>query len=71
MRVHNKTELKALIKEAIQNGSIYERFDNLTVLSHSGSHIADVLIEQSGMVILRSHPVEGKTDFEEIGNANQ
>jgi hypothetical protein len=60
LRVHNKTELKALIKEAIQNGTIYN-LDNRTVVSHKspGDHIADILIEKSGRIVLRSYPFMG------------
>lgn len=71
MRVHNKNELLALIKEAVQNGTIYEQFDNRTVVTHNGTHIADVLVERDGRIVLRSYPIFGQTDFQEIGHVSK
>lgn len=64
--VHNLMEAKALTLEAIQNGSGFE-LDGITYVSHDGAHIADVIIEASGMIVLRCYPIEGQTDFKEVG----
>ena len=69
MRVHNKVESKALIKEAVQNGSIYD-LDNVSVVTHSGKHVADILIEKQGAIVLRSYPIKGETLFEQVGSVN-
>lgn len=51
--VHNLMEAKALTKEAIHNGSIYE-LDNCTFVSHSGKFIATVHIYKDSEVVLKT-----------------
>jgi len=52
---HNFTELTALIKEAIQNGSIYDLDDTQWITHGTELHIADIYIGKDSEVVARTY----------------
>lgn len=52
---HNFTEVKALIKEAIEQGTIYDLDDTQWITHNSELHIADIYINKDREVIARTY----------------
>lgn len=69
MFAHNFNELKALVKEAIENGSIYD-LDNTEWLTHETEmHIADLYINKDREVIARTYNhTKGSTNHSTLGS---
>lgn len=61
---HNFNEVKALVNEAVLNGTIYD-LDNTEWLTHESElHILDVYINQNNEVVGRSYNhTEGSTNY--------
>jgi len=65
---HNFNEVKALVKEAILNGTIYD-LDNTEWLTHNSElHILDIYINQNREIIGRSYNnTKGSINFTILG----
>lgn len=65
---HNFTEVKALVKEAIEQGTIYDLDDTQWLTHNGGLHITDIYINKEREIIARTYNhIKGSINHSVLG----